>query len=468
MSEDDRKVPPPHRPPTSRLGRLARLAALAPRGVPLAVEGARKMLGMERKPEDEEARRKELLREAKRAADAVLKTLGEMKGLPLKLGQMASYIDGIAPPGYEERFQAKLKKLLDRAPPLSPESAVTVIGAELGAHPTEVFAEWEAEPFAAASIGQVHRAVTKDGVRVAVKVQYPGIDKAIENDLKSISLLETMVSPLGRKFGSKEVVEEIRRVFLDELDYVREADNADTFRRIHATDPDIHVPRVLRALTTRRVLTCELVEGQAYADFAANAPQAERDAAGQAIWRFMMRGLFRHGVLYADPHPGNYRFWPGHGGRVSFLDFGCVKVLPPELLAGMKRYITAAMDENWDEFDRACVEVLGYDPADETWDLYRSYTLELLRPLTTHDDWHCSPAVARRTVTYLVSGGKDLVFKDGRTRPTALKPPKIPHDFTFVSRLQWGLASVLGGLHSVAAFRAITEEWIRGPQVPVP
>lgn len=468
MADDDPKSRAPDRPPTSRIGRLARLAALAPRGVPLAMEGARRVLGIGRKPEDEAARRKELLREAKKTAEALLKTLGEMKGLPLKLGQMASYIDGIAPPGYEERFQAKLKKLLDRAPPLSPEAAVTVITAELGAHPREVFEEWDAEPFAAASIGQVHRAVTKDGVQVAVKVQYPGIDKAIENDLKSVSLLETMVSPLGRKFGSKEVVDEIRKVFLDELDYVREADSADVFRRIHAEDKDIHVPRVVRALTTRRVLTCEHVGGTAYADFAAGASQEDRDAAGKAIWRFMMRALFQHGVLYADPHPGNYRFWPGRGGRVSFLDFGCVKVLPPELLAGMKRYITAAMDESWDEFDRACVEVLGYDPADETWPLYRSYTLELLKPLTIHEEWHCSPQVARRTVTYLVRGGADLVFKDGQTRPTALKPPKIPHDFTFVSRLQWGLASVLGGLHTVAAFRGMTEPWIRGPQKPVP
>ncbi|MBI2895937.1 MAG: AarF/ABC1/UbiB kinase family protein [Deltaproteobacteria bacterium] len=431
------------------------------------MEGARRALGLERKPEDAEARRQELFREAKKTADAVLKTLGEMKGLPLKLGQMASYIDGIAPPGYEERFQARLKRLLDRAPPLSPESAVTVVTAELGAPPDEVFEEWEAQPFAAASIGQVHRAVTRDGVPVAVKVQYPGIDKAIENDLKSVSLLESMVSPLGRKFGSREVVEEIKRVFLDELDYVREADNAELFRRIHAKDAELHIPRVVRALSTRRVLTCELVGGTGYAEFAAGGSQADRDAAGTSIWRFMMRALFRHGVLYADPHPGNYRFWPGRGGRVSFLDFGCVKVLPPELLVGMKRYITAAMDEDWEAFDRACVEVLGYEPNDATWDLYRSYTIELLRPLTTHEDWHCSPAVARRTVTFLVDGGKDLLFKDGRPRPTALKPPKIPHDFTFVSRLQWGLASVLGGLRSIAAFRAISEDWIRGPHLPV-
>src|SRR6185312_5667208 len=101
--------------------------------------------------------------EVKKTAEAMLKTLGEMKGLPLKFGQMASYIDGLAPPGYEERFQRALKKLLDKAPPLSPEAAVQQVTTELGAPPTEIFEHWEHEPFAAASIGQVHRARTKDG-----------------------------------------------------------------------------------------------------------------------------------------------------------------------------------------------------------------------------------------------------------------------------------------------------------------
>ena len=118
---------------------------------------------------------------------------------PLKLGQMASYIDGLAPPGYEQKFQETLKKLQSKAPPLSPEAARKVVTEDLGAPPDEVFAEWEAQPFAAASIGQVHRAVTRGGDRVAVKVQYPGIDRAIENDLKSLSMLETMIAPVGRR-----------------------------------------------------------------------------------------------------------------------------------------------------------------------------------------------------------------------------------------------------------------------------
>ncbi len=332
------------------------MAGLAPRALPLGMEAMRRAVGVKRSEDvDEIKKQRAKLREsAKKTAEAMLKTLGEMKGLPLKLGQMASYIDGLAPPGYEEKFQEVLKKLQAKAPPLSPEAAVKVITEELGAPPDEVFGTWESEPFAAASIGQVHRAITRGGETVAVKVQYPGIDKAIVNDLKSLSMLETMIAPVGRRYHSKEALEEIKSVFLGELDYARESETADTFRRIHADDADIVIARVHHSLTTRRVLTCDFIEGVDYATFCETASKADRDAAGQTIWRFMFRALFEHGILYADPHPGNYRFLGG--GRVAFLDFGCAKVLPTELVSGMKRYITAAQDENWDEFDRACVE----------------------------------------------------------------------------------------------------------------
>jgi predicted unusual protein kinase regulating ubiquinone biosynthesis (AarF/ABC1/UbiB family) len=461
MAQDD----PKHRPPTSRLGRLARLAALAPRAVPFAIEGAKRALGNTRTEEEQRAARERMLAEAKKTAEAMLRTLGEMKGLPLKFGQMASYIDGLAPPGYEERFQHALKKLLDKAPPLSAEAAVAQVTAELGAPPEEVFAEWEREPFAAASIGQVHRARTKDGHDVAVKVQYPGIDKAIENDLKSVGLLEKMASPISSKLNARQTLDELRVVFTNELDYAREAEMADVFRRINRDDPRVVIPRVHHSLTTRRVLTLEMIGGQSYAEFIETASQEEKNQAGITIWTFTFRSMLRYGMLYADPHPGNYRFLPD--GRIAFLDFGCVKELPAELVAGMKRYMGAAIDGDWAEFDRALVEVLGYDPDDETWDLYRSYTMELMVPLASDTPWQCSPEKAREHVQYLTRGLRELV-KAQEGIPSVPYVPKMPQDFTFVNRLQWGLASVLAGLRTEAAFRPLIEPWVRGGVLPIP
>jgi predicted unusual protein kinase regulating ubiquinone biosynthesis (AarF/ABC1/UbiB family) len=454
----------PSTPPTSRLGRLARMAGLAPRALPLGVEAMRRAVGGKRSedPDDVAKQRARLRESAKKTAEAMLKTLGDMKGLPLKLGQMASYIDGLAPPGYEEKFQEVLKKLQAKAPPLSPEAAVKVVTEELGAHPTSVFGTWEVEPFAAASIGQVHRAITRGGEAVAVKVQYPGIDKAIENDLKSLSMLETMIAPVGRRYHSKEALEEIKSVFLAELDYARESETADTFRRIHENDDQIIIPRVHHSLTTRRVLTCDFIEGIDYAVFCEKAPKADRDAAGQTIWRFMFRALFEHGILYADPHPGNYRFLGG--GRVAFLDFGCAKVLPPELVAGMKRYILAAQDGNWAEFDRACVEVLGYDPTDaEGWPIYTGYTKFVLTPMLVDGNFTYTHEFAREAVHFLVRHGRKLVFRPDDKLPNLPKPINMPPDHTFVNRLQWGLASVLAGLGSEGNWRSITDPWLRGP-----
>jgi predicted unusual protein kinase regulating ubiquinone biosynthesis (AarF/ABC1/UbiB family) len=455
------------RPPTSRFGRLARLGALAPHALPIAVEGAKRALGGKRTELQTEAAQQKMLADARKAANALLKTLGEMKGLPLKLGQMASYIDGLAPPGYEDKFQRVLATLQQKAPPLSPEAAVRVVREELGAPPEQVFAAWERQPFAAASIGQVHRATTRGGDAVAVKVQYPGIDKAIENDLKSLTLLEAFSSPIFRKYHSKQALEDIKSVFTAELDYRREANMADAFRRMNADLPNVVIPRVNHALSTRRVLTAELIGGQTYQQFCETASQHDRDQAGVTIWQFMLRSMLRYGVLYADPHPGNYRFLGA--GKVAFLDFGCIKILPDDLLDGMKRYMTAALDGDWPAFDRACEEVLGYDRDDvDAWNLYRSYTIRLLEPITSHTAFQWSPEVAREAIAYLVRGTKKIVFADGAKVPTLPKPIRPPPDSMFVNRLQWGLASIMGGLRTEASFRALTEPWVRESRRPVP
>lgn len=463
--EADRPMPGhrPHAPPSSRLGRLARLGALSTRALPIATEAMRRAAFGKRSDADAEREaQKRVLENAKKTAEAMLKTLGEMKGLPLKLGQMASYIDGLAPPGYEEKFQEVLKKLQAKAPPLSREAAEKVVTKELGP-PEEIFAEWEPDPFAAASIGQVHRAVTKSGDRVAVKVQYPDIDKAIVNDLKSISMLESMIAPVGRKYHSKETLEEIKSVFLAELDYGLEAENAETFRKIHDGDDEIVIPRVWNAFSTKRVLTLEMIGGEDYASFCQSASQEDRNAASATIWRFMFRALFKHGMLYADPHPGNYRFLGG--GRVAFLDYGCVKRMPPHLLAGTKRYLVTAMDQDWEAFERACIEVLGYDPSDpEAFKLFVDYSKMILEPLTTDGTFRHTHAVAREAVAFLVRGGKKLMKpKEGDVLPNLPKPIHMPQDHTFMNRLQWGLASVMAGLGGEGNWRRIAEPWIRGP-----
>jgi predicted unusual protein kinase regulating ubiquinone biosynthesis (AarF/ABC1/UbiB family) len=457
----------PDAPPSSRLGRLARLGALSTRAIPIATEGVRRaVFGKREDPEAEREAQRKVLQNAKKTAEAMLKTLGEMKGLPLKLGQMASYIDGLAPPGYEEKFQEVLKKLQAKAPPLSREAAVKVVTAELGP-PEEIYAEWEADPFAAASIGQVHRALTKSGDQVAVKVQYPAIDRAIENDLKSISMLESMVAPIGRRYHSKEALDEIKSVFLAELDYRKEADNAETFRRIHEGDEDIVIPRVFHSLSTRRVITLEMIGGVDYATFCNEASADDRNETSATIWRFMFRALFRHGILYADPHPGNYRFLGD--GKVAFLDFGCVKVMPKELVAGTKRYIIAAMDDDQDELERACIEVLGYDPTDtEAFKLYMDYTRLVLEPLTKDGVYKHTHAIAREAVAFLVRGSKKLMKpKEGDVLPNLPKPIHMPQDHTFMNRLQWGLASVMAGIGGEGNWRKLAEPWIRGPHLPI-
>jgi len=178
-----------------------------------------------------------------------------------------------------------------------------------------------------------------------------------------------------------------------------------------------------------------------------------------------MRSLLRDSVLYADPHPGNYRFLGA--GKVAFLDFGCVKPLPIEMTRGLRDYIRAVMDGDWAEFDRLCVEFMGMDPTDaRTWDLYRSYSLELLMPIAMTSSYQCSPDGAKEAVQFLVRGHRKLI-KEAEGGPRLPTPVHLPYDLTFVNRLQWGLASILGGLRTRGRFREVTEPWVRGDPKPM-
>ncbi|MEO5724712.1 MAG: AarF/ABC1/UbiB kinase family protein, partial [Ilumatobacteraceae bacterium] len=269
-------------------------------------------------------RRIELDRELElRTAEAVTERLGNMKGALMKLGQMASYIDE----GMPAPMRDALGALQANAPAMSSELAAEVIEREFGSPPDKLFVEWDPIPIAAASIGQVHRAIAVDPVSgveraVAVKVQYPGVGDAIASDLRNADLLGAL---LRRGFGSldpEEMVAEVKERIVEELDYRLEAANQQLFAARYRGHPFIHVPDVLPTFSTGRVMTSELVTGATFQELL-TWDQSQRDQAGECLFRFVFRSLYGMHAFNGDPHPGNYLF---HGdGRITFLDFGLVK-----------------------------------------------------------------------------------------------------------------------------------------------
>ena len=255
---------------------------------------------------------------ALQTAEDVATTLGTMKGVLMKIGQMASYVDdGLSPP-----VRRTLSRLQDSVPPMSPGLAAGVIEEELGLPPERAFASWDPRPIAAASIGQVHRAITLDGRAVAVKVQYPGIAETIAADLGNVALLRRMLRITAPAQDVDALLAELRERVLEELDYRLEAENQRQFAAYYDGHPTIRIPAIIGELSTRRVVTSELSDGARFAELASWS-QDERDLAGETIYRFVFRSLYDAHAFNGDPHPGNYLFHGG--GRVTFLDFGLVK-----------------------------------------------------------------------------------------------------------------------------------------------
>ena len=290
---------------------------------------------------------------ALQTAEDVAATLGTMKGVLMKLGQMASYVDD----GLSPAARRTLSRLQDSVPPMSPELAAQVIAEELGGPPERVFATWDPDPIAAASIGQVHRAITHDGRAVAVKVQYPGIAETIEADLGNVALLRRMLKITAPMQDVDALLAELRERVTEELDYRREARNQQMFARYYAGHPTIHVPGIVPELSTRRVVTSELADGARFAELAGWS-QAERDLAAETIYRFVFRSLYEAHAFNGDPHPGNYLFHGG--GRVTFLDFGLVKYFTEEELKPLVAMVKHLCVEDDPEAFRRAMEEAGF------------------------------------------------------------------------------------------------------------
>jgi predicted unusual protein kinase regulating ubiquinone biosynthesis (AarF/ABC1/UbiB family) len=428
-----------------RVGEIARLGGRA--GGSLALHRARRAFASAE-------RQIELDQEFElRTADQVAEALGHMKGALMKLGQMASYLDtGMADP-----IRDALASLQQDAPPMSGELAAEVVEQDLGSPPEQVFLEWDPVPLAAASIGQVHKAITRDERAVAVKIQYPGVDQAIRSDLTNAGML---FGALGLMFPGLEpapLVEEIRTRVLEELDYKLEARNQQTFADYYRSHPFIHVPDVVGELSTARVLTTELAEGARF-DEMATWSQHERNLAAEAIYRFVFRSLYRLQAFNGDPHPGNYLFRPG--GQVTFLDFGLVKHFTAEEIDVFARMIQAMVFDRDLPAYRAIIEEIGLLKAGApfTDDEVKDYFGHFYNFVMEDEEVTITPNWSSETV-------QRFFDPNGPHGPIA-KASNLPPSFVIIQRINLGLMAILGDLAATANYRSIAEElwpWIDGP-----
>ncbi|MCU0284046.1 MAG: AarF/ABC1/UbiB kinase family protein [Candidatus Nanopelagicales bacterium] len=262
-----------------------------------------------------------------RTAEQVFRVLGELKGGAMKVGQAMSIFEAALPEDVAAPYRATLTRLQDAAPALPAEQVHAVLKENFGPQWRRKFASFDDEPAAAASIGQVHRAVWRDGRPVAVKVQYPGADKALMADLRNASRLAKLMTAWVPGVDVKPILDELAARVTEELDYEREAASQRAFAKAYRDDPDVAVPDVLAAGHT--VIVSEWLEGVPLSRIIAEGTRAERDAAGQHYQRFLLSGPARAGLLHADPHPGNFRITPD--GRFGVLDFGAVAHLPEGL-----------------------------------------------------------------------------------------------------------------------------------------
>src|ERR1700722_10248000 len=262
-----------------------------------------------------------------RTAEQIFRVLGELKGGALKLGQALSIFEAALPPEIAGPYRATLTKLQESAPPLPAATVHKVLAQDLGPDWRSEFAEFDDKPAAAASIGQVHRAVWRDGRQVAVKIQYPGAGKALSNDFTQLSRVGMLFGILMPGLDVKPMLEELRARVVEELDYRLEAEAQQAFADALAGDPDIMVPNVVAA--TDHVLVSEWMEGTPLAEIISAGTPEQRNEAGMRLVRFLFSGPARAGMLHADPHPGNFRLLPD--GRLGVLDFGAVDRLPDGL-----------------------------------------------------------------------------------------------------------------------------------------
>jgi predicted unusual protein kinase regulating ubiquinone biosynthesis (AarF/ABC1/UbiB family) len=413
--------------PTGRLGRFIKLAGVGARASVdmLSTRGSEKV--------------------AERAAEV----LGNLRGLAAKLGQTASYVDGFVPETHRGIYEKALGALRTAAPHSSNQAIRALVEAELGRPIDELFQSWSDEPFASASIGQVHRAELPNGQAVAVKVQHPGIDRAIESDLSNVSLLEGFVGVLGpRALNSGAVLEEVKTRFREELDYRLEAERQEQFRKLHADDPSIAIPSVIRERSARRVLTMDLVKGATLEEAALASPELRRRYA-ETLWRFVFKGNLVGGMFNADPHPGNYLFQPD--GSVTFLDFGCIQPIAGHRLEAARDLHRAALRRDEPAFHRAAAVIL--ESKGGTYEAAATAYSRLCFEPVFASPFRITPEFASSLVSEIKTVKDQLFAKDKSF-------VQLPSGMLFMNRLQFGFYSVLARLNVTVDYAEVERRFL--------
>jgi predicted unusual protein kinase regulating ubiquinone biosynthesis (AarF/ABC1/UbiB family) len=379
--------------------------------------------------------------------------LGEMKGAAMKLGQLASFVDTeYLPPEYREIYQEQLAKLRSAAPAMSWESVSQVIEEEYGEPADQVFEAIQHEAFAAASIGQVHRAVLPDGRTVAVKIQYPGVAEALEADLANAGTIVRLAKALAPGLDAKAIADELRERVLEELDYEYEAQNQRTFARAYRDHPFIYVPDVLTRLSRRRVLVTEYVDGLGFEEVK-ELDKAERDRFGEIVFRFYMGSIYHLQHFNADSHPGNFLLMPDR--RVAFLDFGMTKKLDPEQLVLEQKAIDAASRDD-PEALRTALHDLGFIKNPSKLDAER-----LMEHVKVIGGWYMEDR------EYEVSSRRVMKVIESTSDPRSefyglMRRENVPAEELMGRRMETGLLAVLAQLQAKRNWHRIIREWVYG------
>ncbi len=440
--------------PTSRWRRTARISSLAAGQAIRQAGTTAANVGR-----DDGAKRQALERRHIEAAEQIVAALGTMKGAAMKLGQVMSFLDmGLVPEDYREEFQAKLAGLRDAAPKVAFKDMRKVIEEELEDPLDEVFASFDEEAIAAASIGQVYRATLPgpDGTTrpVAVKVQYPGVAAAVRADMQNLGLILRLMKRVAPGLDAKAIGGEIQARIGEELDYELEAQNQRSLARIFRGHPFIVVPDVVARLSRERVIVTELVSGRGFEELK-SLPQDERDRIGEIVFRFFFGCLYRHHQFSGDPHPGNFMLQDD--GTMAFLDFGLFKRIPPaaaELELSAQR---AAIEGDGAALKRLLVDT-GFLARPERFreDRLVAHFLDATWWYTRDEEIALTPEIATQVMIDM-SDPRSEYFDQ-------MRHETLPPDHLFGRRMEMLTLAVLSQLRAKANWHRIAREWLYGEE----